>query len=266
MRLFTAERRRCISNKHGYLRLTHETVIMRIRLSFLILCSFFFFVANAQVQFNGWLASFNTFSLGKKLSLHLEGQLRSTDQVKGVQTVLLRTGLNVHLSKKLMLTGGYAFVDSRRTAGNLSSLLPEHRIWQQATANHKIKTVAVTHRLRFEERFLAKAAVVNNEIRTDGFNQAFRFRYFLRNLIPFTAKADFKRGWYAAVQDEVFLNTGTKTAVNGKTFDQNRLYGAVGYRLSAKIDAETGYMNQYISTATGSTNNHIVQVAVYKRL
>lgn len=238
----------------------------RLRLFFLAVFSIFFIASKAQVQFSGWAASFNTFRLNKKLSLHLEGQLRSTDQVNSVQTVLLRTGLNVHLSKALSVMAGYAYVPARRTVGQFSELLAEHRIWQQALFNHKLSFLNVSHRVRFEERFLPKAKVANNELETDGYNQAFRFRYFIRNIIPLSGKAAFNKGWFGAVQEEVFLNTGNKTAVNGKTFDQNRLYLAVGYRLNAKIDLETGYMNQYINTATGFTNNHIAQVAVYKRL
>jgi len=53
--------------------------------------------------------------------------------------------------------------------------------------------------------------------------------------------------------------------VNGKTFDQNRFYVALGYRIS-KIDMELGYMNQYTKTASGSITNNIGQFAVYKRL
>lgn len=234
----------------------------------LFFLAFFFCLlsSKAQVQFSGWLVSSNTVSLNKKLSLHLEGQLRSTDRWRGVQTVFLRPGLNVHLSKQFILTVGYAFVESRRSVGALSSLLPEHRIWQQALLNHKLARVAVSHRLRFEERFISKAKAVNNDLETDGFDHAFRLRYLLRNVVPFSSGTAFSKGWFGALQNEVFLNTGNKTAVNGKTFDQNRLYLAVGYRLNSKTDLETGYMNQYINTAAGFTNNHIVQLAVYKRL
>lgn len=236
------------------------------RTLFGLLFSTLFLASKAQPQFSGWLASFNTFALNKKISIHFDGQLRSTDQWRDVQTILLRPGLNLHVSKQVVLTAGYAYVSARRTAGTVSSLLPEHRIWQQAVVNHKLKRIAVTHRLRFEERFISRAKVVNNDLETDGFNQVFRFRYFLRNVIPFKGGKTFTKGWFAALQNEVFLNTGNKTAVNGKSFDQNRLYGAVGYRLPNKLDLEAGYMNQYINTATGFTNNHIIQLAVYKRL
>jgi len=91
-------------------------------------------------------------------------------------------------------------------------------------------------------------------------------RYFIRGIIPFTKQPEFSRGLFLALQNEVFLNTGNKTAVNGKIFDQNRLYAAIGYRLPGKIDIEAGYMNQYTVTPASFINNHIAQIAVYKRL
>ena len=222
--------------------------------------------AKTQVQFSGWLASFNTFKLNNRFSLHLDGQLRSTDELRQVQTILLRPGLNFHVGKNLVLTAGYAFISNRRAVGSVSGLLPEHRIWQQGLFNHKARNISIAHRIRFEERFISKAKVANNELETDGHTQAFRIRYFIRNIFPLTAKPSFSKGFFLALQNEVFLNTGDKTAVNGKTFDQNRLYGAVGYRLLNKIDLEAGYMNQYTNTRSSFTNNHIAQIAVYKRL
>ncbi|HVF96537.1 MAG TPA: DUF2490 domain-containing protein [Flavisolibacter sp.] len=239
---------------------------MRTRILLFFMALFIFFSSNAQTQFSGWLASFNTFFLNKKLSLHFDAQLRSTDDVAGVQTVLFRPGLNVHLSKRVVLSGGYAYIANRRTLSNVTSLLPEHRLWQQAIVNQKISNISIAHRLRFEERFLSIAKIANNELQADGYNQAFRLRYFLRSIVPFSNGASFSKGLFFALQNEIFLNTGNKSAVNGKSFDQNRLYTAIGFRLPAKLDLEAGYMNQYTVTRTWFTNNHIVQLAAYKRL
>jgi hypothetical protein len=237
------------------------------KLIFLVFLSAVFCSATqAQVQFSGWLASFNTFKLNNQFSLHFDAQLRSTDDLKNVQTILLRPGLNFHASKNWVLTTGYAYISNRRSVGSVSGLLPEHRIWQQALFNHKIKYVAVAHRFRFEERFISKARSINNELETSGSDPAFRFRYFIRGVVPFLAQPVFSKGPFFALQNEVFLNTGDRSVVNGKTFDQNRLYAAFGYRLAGKIDLEAGYMNQYTSTRTSFINNHIVQIAVYKRL
>lgn len=232
----------------------------------LIALSFFALSGNAQVQHSGWLASFNNFRISKQFSFYFDAQLRSTDRLEQVGTVLLRPGLNYHLNKTATFTLGYAAVFGRRSLGGLSSLLTEHRVWQQAMLNHKINTISITHRFRFEERFLPQAKLVGNELATDGHDKAFRFRYFVRGLLPLLGGTAFVKGPYLALQNEVFLNTGDKTAVNGKTFDQNRLYGAFGYRLGKKVDVEAGYMNQYTVTRASFVNNHILQLAIYKRL
>jgi hypothetical protein len=240
---------------------------MKMKFTFSIFLFFFFLTAGAQVQFSGWLASFNTFKLSDRFSLHFDAQLRSTDQLEQVGAILLRPGLNFHLNKTFTFTAGHMLNISRRNVGNLSSLLTEQRVWQQVLANQKAGRVAVAHRIRFEQRFIPRAAVVGNAIEKDGYDQAFRFRYFIRNVFPLTTTATgFSQGPFLALQNEVFLNTGNKTAVNGKAFDQNRLYGAIGYRLKGKLDLEAGYLNQYISTRNSFVNNHIVQLALYKRL
>jgi hypothetical protein len=221
--------------------------------------------AMAQPQFSGWLASFNTFNLSKRLSAHFDGQLRSADGWDEVQTILLRPGVNVHLGPKWTATGGYAFIVNRRTLGGLSGLLPEHRAWQQVLFTHKASNVTVAHRLRFEERYISKATARAGELTTNGYDNAYRLRYFLRSIIPLVKTTAFNQGFFLALQNEVLINTGDRTAVNGKTFDQNRLYGAFGYRLPAKLDIEAGYMNQYTVTRTSFSNNHIIQIALYKR-
>lgn len=224
------------------------------------------FTAVAQEQFSGWAGSFNTFRLNNRFSLHFDAQLRSTDNLEQVGAILLRPGLNYHLNKTFVFTAGYLLNSSRRNAAGVSSLLNEHRIWQQAVANQKAGKTAIAHRFRFEERFIPRAKVTDNRLEADGYDQAFRFRYFIRSIFPLTSGQTFSSGPFLALQNEVFINTGNKTAVNGKAFDQNRLYGAVGYRFPGKMDIEAGYMNQYSNTRTSFINNHIVQLAVYKRL
>jgi hypothetical protein len=237
---------------------------------FLYLCFFLVIgtlTAKGQVQHTGWLASFNTFGLNNKWSVHFDAQVRSSNRLQQVQSVLLRSGLNYHINKKLTATGGYAYIPNRRTAEGFSAYLAEHRIWEQLVFAHKIERVASSHRLRFEQRFLPQATVVNNKLETDNYRTAYRLRYFTRHVLPLVNQPTFTKGWFAALQDEVFVNTGNKTAVNGRFFDQNRLYLALGYRLPhSKIDLEAGYMNQYTKTRTAFVNNHIAQLAIYKRL
>lgn len=230
-------------------------------------CCLFSFKATtlAQTQHSGWLASFNTIKLNDKFSLHAEGQLRITDNSDQIQTVILRPGLNYHINKSLTITGGYAFIPNRRAIGKTASLLSEHRIWQQLLYNQKIHAVSVSHRLRFEQRFIPKAKLSGTELDTDGYDNAYRLRYFVRNIIPLVKQEAFNKGWFLALQNEVFFNVGNKSAVNGRFFDQNRAYGAIGYRVSKKLDVEAGYLNQYSKTRTSFANNHVFQIAFYRK-
>ncbi len=221
----------------------------------------------AQSQFSGWLASFNTFKAGKKTSIHADVQWRSSDEWKHTQTRLVRTGLNIHLTKQLTITGGYAFIHNRRVLNTTTGFAPEHRTWEQLLYHHKIKNLAVSHRFRLEQRFIAKMFVENNELKNDGSAYANRFRYFFRNVLPFQKQPSFTKGVFAALQNEVFVNIGNNENVNGKFFDQNRLYLAMGYRLCSSFDLEAGYLNQYISGRNKTfTNNHVVQLAGYIRI
>lgn len=242
---------------------------MKTRLSVpvTLLCVFLYMQGAAQSQFSGWLASFNTIKTGKRTSIHNDIQWRSTDHIRHTQTLLLRAGLNVSLQKNLTVTAGYAYISNRRSAGTATGYIPEHRIWEQLLYTHKLKSVSVSHRFRIEQRFLTKTRTEGLELVRDGSAYASRFRYFIRNILPFQPQPTFKKGWFGALQNEVFLNFGNKSTVNGKTFDQNRFYLALGYRLHPAFDIEAGYMNQYVNGSGSSfTNNHVAQVAGYLRL
>lgn len=225
------------------------------------------FAAKSQSQFSGWLASFNTIKTGKKTSLHAEAQFRSTDKIEHLQSAFVRGGLNYHVKKNMVVTAGYGYFHNRRTVSGVVGYANEHRIWQQFLLTHSIKKILISHRFRLEQRFIEKSKIVNNELENDGFNYANRFRYFLRNVLPFVNQPVFTKGMFGTLQNEVFVNFGNTSTVNGKFFDQNRLYIATGYRFSKQFDLEIGYMNQYISGANKNfTNNHILQLASYLRL
>lgn len=223
-----------------------------------------------QVQYSGWLASINTIKLKGKWALHAELQLRSTNKIAQFQTVLPRVGLSYQVRRNHVATAGYAYIPNRYRAGALDGLVPEHRLWQQYIINQPLsKVVALQHRFRLEERWLPNVAAVGNALEKTGSRFATRFRYFNRAVIPLHKQSGaFSKGLFAAVQNEVFINTTHRSHVNSRWFDQNRLYVAVGYRLSKRADLETGYLNQYIKVAGSRPNtvNHVWQLVVYTRL
>ncbi|CAN5811074.1 hypothetical protein BH10BAC3_BH10BAC3_20670 [soil metagenome] len=221
-----------------------------------------------NVQQTGWLASFNTIKLHKKWSLHLEIQVRSTDNWEQVQTILPRVGLNYQVKTNQILTAGYAYIPNRVNAFDETALLAEHRIWQQYIINQKAGSAVITHRLRLEERFTPVAGIENNELVVTDRKYSTRLRYFARAVIPFKKQQPFVKGPFLGLQEELFFNISDRKNVNGKWFDQNRAYAAFGYRFSKKFDIEIGYLNQYVERSSTQPNviNHIMQLAFYTRL
>jgi hypothetical protein len=259
--------------------------------------------ATAQTQFAGWVGTFQNYKLSPTFGFYFDAQFRSTDQMKKMNALLLRPGINLYISPRLTGTVGYAFIPQQRFNSGVEGYLPEHRVWEQLMYTHPVKMLIGTrhsvahsgagsvvhhraiptlmHRLRLEQRYLPKHHPEGDQLVRDGHREAHRLRYFFRGIIPLSPQPDgtvmagagpaksavFTKGFFAAVQNEIFFNLGDRSAVNGKFFDQNRAYLAAGYRLSKEFDMELGYMNQYISGAgTNSTNNHIVQLATYLRL
>ena len=226
--------------------------------SLLIIVCFLFAQVSAQTvhENTGWLASFNSYRLSTSWGLHFDAQVRSGNDWENVRNLLLRPGVTYFFNKKSNATLGYAYVETFNVAPK--STLTEHRIWEQYIYNAKIGRASLQNRLRLEQRFIERQT-------EDVFSQ--RLRYFVRSIIPLVKQKEaFSKGFFVAVQDEVFFNIQNKKKINNSVFDQNRLYAAVGYRLSPKVDIETGFMNQYINGITTDVSNNIIQFAFYTRL
>jgi hypothetical protein len=231
----------------------------------------------AQTINTFWLGSFNTFQLDKKFSLHLDAQFRTGDKYSQMSTLLVRPGINYKPNDQWMFTLGYAYTANRRSLPALSGpnelepvvgYIPEHRFWEQALYTHKlIGKNTISHRIRLEQRVLMQPSIDGDKLVTDGNTYSNRFRYWFRTMIPFNQQFPFKQGWFGSMQNEVFLNFGDKSAVNGKTFDQNRLFFGAGYRLNPAVDFEVAYINQHvIGRGDAFVNNHVAQAGVYLRL
>jgi hypothetical protein len=249
--------------------------MMRILTIFFIAIFFFFpgkLSAQTTNQFSGWLAAFGRVELKNRFSLHIESQLRSTDNIEQIQSIILRAGLNYNLKSNQIVTVGYAYISSRRTVDGISGYGPEDRIWEQFVLNEAFSfqnhSITIQNRFRLEQRFIGQSVAEDGKLVTSGFSFVQRIRYLARMIAPFVkSPGGFKKGSYFSLQDEVFVNIGDLSVVNGKYFDQNRAYISIGYRFSSKNDTEIGYMNQFVlNQGTARTSNNIIQIATYIKL
>lgn len=171
-------------------------------------------------------------------------QFRNWNIMGDLEQLLLRGGPTYQLKKsKIKFTLGYASITSG-TPGESTSTIHENRIYQEALIPGKLgKRLFLRHRLRYEQRFIASA-----DLKT-------RYRYAFFASIPLNSSEMKKGTLYLALYDELFL-------VNNDFFDRNRIYGALGFKISQGLNTQLGYMLQTSKTA----NKGQLQISLHQSL
>jgi len=202
-------------------------------------------------DFGNWLIYIGSKKLNSKWNLHHEIQYRNYNAIGDLEQLLLRTGIGYNLTENnnnLLL--GYGFIASENYVGDSDdkNMVNEHRIFQQFTAKQKLGAIGLTHRYRFEQRF------VESDFKA-------RLRYFLALKIPLAKAKKVEEGeeqqpskFYLSAYNEVFLNT------QFSVFDRNRVYGGLGYQLNKNVRIEAGYMNQIFEASSRDQFNLITFV------
>jgi hypothetical protein len=188
------------------------------------------FAQSQESDFGNWLIYIGNKKLNSKWNIHNEVQYRNYNAIGNLEQLLLRTGLGYTFNdNKNNILLGYGYILSENYIGNSDDKMSvnEHRVFQQFTSSQNIGSVKLSHRYRFEQRFVE-----------DDFKM--RFRYFLALNIPLSNKENNK--FYASAYNEIFLNT------ESSIFDRNRVYAGIGYTINKKIRIEAGYMNQFFET------------------
>lgn len=222
-------------------------------LFFLFLLNTYIFAQNKEQA--GWLALSGNYKFSSHWGAYFDVQFRSSDEWKYLQQLVIRPGITYHFNKQQNAAFGYAYSETFRHSENNN--IVESRIWEQFIQTHKIKKVFVTHRLRLEQRFIDNGTA-------DLFSQ--RFRYSAKFILPFKKYEDsFKKGFYMAAQNELFLNVQNKENVNNSLFDRNRSYLFLGNRISKKLDIELAYLHQYVKGSKVNTINKVVQLGIITR-
>ncbi|MEH6536987.1 MAG: DUF2490 domain-containing protein [Psychroserpens sp.] len=192
-----------------------------------------FYAISQDSNLGNWLIYIGNKKLNSKWNIHNEVQYRNYDAIDDLEQLLLRTGLGYNLTENnnnILLGYGYILSENYIDDTNDKVSIEEHRIFQQFITKQKVGKVGLSHRYRFEQRF------VENDFKM-------RFRYFLGIKIPLQYKEDKKNPLYLSVYNEIFLNTETSV------FDRNRVYGGLGYEFSKALRLELGYMNQFFETS-----------------
>lgn len=212
-------------------------------IALLISVSFSNFSFSQDSNLGNWLIYFGNKQLNEKWNIHHEVQYRNYNAIGDLEQLLLRTGLGYNLDENNNVLLGYGYINSENYIGDTDEkfTVNEHRIYQQYITKQKVGRVGISHRYRFEQRF------VEDDFRL-------RFRYFLSLNIPLQNNEDGNNPWYLSAYNEIFLNS------ESSIFDRNRLYGGLGYRFSKMLRMELGYMNQFFETSSRDQINIIAFV------
>lgn len=203
-----------------------------------------FYGLSQDSNLGNWLIYIGSKELKNGWNIHNEVQYRNYDAIGDLEQLLLRTGLGYNLTENnnnLLL--GYGYILSENYVGDTDQKVSvnEHRIFQQFTTKQKVGILSLSHRYRFEQRF------VESDFKM-------RFRYFLGLKVSLQNNEDGNNPLYLSAYNEIFLNT--KSAI----FDRNRLYGGLGYQFSKQLRLEIGYMNQFFETSSRDQINVIAFV------
>ena len=197
-----------------------------------------FSVKSQESNIGNWLIYFGNKDLNSSFNWHHEIQHRNYNVLGELEQLLVRTGLGYNVNENNNILLGYGFIDSRNKAIESNEILKvnEHRIYQQFISKQVIGKIKIQHRYRFEQRFIE-----------DDFK--LRYRYFLSLNIPLLKT---NKKYYISAYNEIFIDASQENS-----FDRNRIYGGLGYKLNSNIKLELGYMNQIFNNSTRDQFNVI---------
>lgn len=210
----------------------------------------------------GWFVYNGDHKLSKNLTLHTEYQWRRVNWITDWQQSLARLGAAYKLSEKIKVGGGYTFFITypygKYPVADTGVPTPEHRLYEDIQLNDALGIVKLSHRFRLEQRWLANPDE-NGSHTIVSWDYQNRIRYQLSAMLPLQGQTIDDHELYLSFFDELFIGFGKNVGYN--IFNQNRIYGAVGYQFSENFKVELGYLNQISQhpEADPITNNRVFE-------
>ena len=210
--------------------------IFKMKYKIILFSSLFLLFSNTYAQETGedklgsWYMYSGTHKVSDKLSINSGAQVREYETTTNLNTLLILTGLSYNINSTLVTTMGYGYLTIDGSYEDLpnENNTHEHRLYEQISLKNKIWKFRLEHRYRMEQRFLDYTHKTDTQHRT---------RYRLQVTLPLTDI------FFLNVYDEIFLN------LQNDIFNQNRLYTALGVKITENSKVQLGYLKNTFNNA-----------------
>jgi hypothetical protein len=182
-------------------------------------------------KLGNWFNLNSTIRFTDRWSAFVQGEMRLWEPVSNLNETLFRFAGHYDINEFAMVGLGYVRVDTWPFDDGGSRFREENRIYQQFALKQSWGRAKLEHRFRLEQRWFPQ---------NDGDSYSNRARYKLGIKIPLNYETIQPGAYFLKALNETFIN------FNGgeRTFDQNRLAGAVGYQFTPSQNLQMGLLWQ----------------------
>lgn len=204
-----------------------------------------------------WLGYFNQTRFTSRTGMWMDVHMRFTNHyIKEKTFDIARLAYIYYLHDDVRLMAGYA----RAVRFNRSGVhrVPEHRPWQQIFWTEKRTHFSLTQTFRVEQRFRRN---VEDSVLGKGYNFNWRFRYNFSVTVPLKGKEVTPGTPFVFLAEDIHINAGKNIVYNH--FDQNRLFGGLGYQFTPTLNAQLGYLFIFQNQGLPGRYLHIHAIRLY---
>ncbi len=210
-----------------------------------------------------WISHLGDHKFTERWGFHTEAHVRQAELGAMPQQLLLRPAINFHLNPELMFSVGYSYYSNYEYgAWPIKVGSWEHQAYQQMQFSARVGKVALQHRFRMEERFIAALKAdpqSESGYSFDRYIYQSRFRIRLMATLPLGAHEKVEaKTWFLSAYDELFLNFGDNARLD--LMNQNRISGLVGYQFNKRCNVQVGYLLQTLQRPGAANGADLVEM------
>lgn len=202
--------------------------------------------ASANEEESGlWTSTSVAKRFDEDLSADVTVQLRFDDDIDRLERTLLRPSVSYHLAPRHTVTLGYDahFIHA---PGDLV----EQRLWQQYQVAHDFAPIVASLRIRLEERFIDHIDGVPVRVRLKAGAD-----------VPLA-----RSPWRFMLANEAFIGLNDTARSQRDGFHENRAFIGFGRALSAELNGQIGYQNQFFDGRMADRMIHQLFIGVALKL